>query len=257
MFAAFQILSFERSGIADQLHKKHLSPIRPEVTNVPKQKTYRPFYRGSPFERPCRVADTKRLCFRTTFRPVSTLRQSVLDFALPHTARPSLRRAEGTLRTPDFRLRTIRPTFIFRPLRINSSRPENKKGCKRTFATQPTTRSFAERRGFEPLIRFRRIRAFQARLFNHSSTSPRMGKDNDFSGNRPNFAPTNSPSGTIFSGHCRQKTLPHASEPGQTAFIPPGSRPFAVRQKAACLIAEERPARNRPYPKTNLQAQTV
>lgn len=38
----------------------------------------------------------------------------------------------------------------------------------------------AERRGFEPLIRFRRIRAFQARLFNHSSTSPRMGKDNDF-----------------------------------------------------------------------------
>lgn len=137
------------------------------------------------------------------------------------------------------------------------SHPENKKGCKRMFATQPTTRSFAERRGFEPLIRFRRIRAFQARLFNHSSTSPRMGKDNDFSGNRPNFAPTNSPSGTIFSGHCRQKTLPHASEPGQTAFIPPGSRPFAVRQKAACLIAEERPARNRPYPKTNLQAQTV
>jgi len=48
MFAAFQILSFERSGIADQLHKKHLSPIRPEGTNVPKQKTYRPFYRGSP-----------------------------------------------------------------------------------------------------------------------------------------------------------------------------------------------------------------
>ena len=47
MFAAFQILSFERSGIADQLHKKHLSPIRPEGTNVPKQKTYRPFYRGS------------------------------------------------------------------------------------------------------------------------------------------------------------------------------------------------------------------
>ena len=40
------------------------------------------------------------------------------------------------------------------------------------FATQPTTRSFAERRGFEPLIRFRRIRAFQARLFNHSSITP-------------------------------------------------------------------------------------
>ena len=160
---------------------------------------------------------------------------------------------EATLRTPashttNFYLKTVPDKFVH---------PENKKGCKRMFATQPTTRSFAERRGFEPLIRFRRIRAFQARLFNHSSTSPRMGKDNDFSGNRPNFAPTNSPSGTIFSGHCRQKTLPHASEPGQTAFIPPGSRPFAVRQKAACLIAEERPARNRPYPKTNLQAQTV
>lgn len=164
---------------------------------------------------------------------------------------------EATLRTPDFRLPAIRPTFILRPFRTNLSTPKIKKVDKRMFATQPTTRSFAERRGFEPLIRFRRIRAFQARLFNHSSTSPRMGKDNDFSGNRPNFAPTNSPSGTIFSGHCRQKTLPHASEPGQTAFIPPGSRPFAVRQKAACLIAEERPARNRPYPKTNLQAQTV
>ena len=61
MFAAFQILSFERSGIADQLHKKRLFPIRSEVTNVPKQKTYRPFYRRSPFERLCRVADTKKL----------------------------------------------------------------------------------------------------------------------------------------------------------------------------------------------------
>ena len=97
MFAAFQILSFERSGIADQLHKKRLSPIRPEGTNVPKQKTYRPFYRRSPFERLCRVAETKKLCFRTTFRPVSTLRQSPLDFALPHAARPSLRRAGGDL----------------------------------------------------------------------------------------------------------------------------------------------------------------
>lgn len=113
------------------------------------------------------------------------------------------------------------------------------------FATQPTTRSFAERRGFEPLIRFRRIRAFQARLFNHSSTSPRMGKDNDFSGNRPNFAPTNSPPGTIFSGHSPQKRLPQASEPGQTAFIPPGSHPVAAKQKTAFPSAEERPARNR------------
>ena len=106
------------------------------------------------------------------------------------------------------------------------------KGCKRiSFATQPTSRSFAERRGFEPLIRFRRIRAFQARLFNHSSTSPRMGKDNDFSGNRPNFAPTNSPSGTIFSGHCRQKTLPHASEPGRNGIHSPWLPPIRRQAK--------------------------
>ena len=89
----------------------------------------------------------------------------------------------------------------------------------------------AERRGFEPLIRFRRIRAFQARLFNHSSTSPRMGKDNDFSGNRPNFAPTNSPSGTIFSGHCRQKTLPHASEPGRNGIHSPWLPPIRRQAK--------------------------
>lgn len=69
MFAAFQILSFERSGIADQLHKKHLSPIRPEGTNVPKQKTYRPFYRGSPFERLCRVAETKKAVFPYNISP--------------------------------------------------------------------------------------------------------------------------------------------------------------------------------------------
>ena len=31
---------------------------------------------------------------------------------------------------------------------------------------------FAERAGFEPAIRFRRIHAFQACLFNHSSISP-------------------------------------------------------------------------------------
>ena len=39
----------------------------------------------------------KKLCFRTTFRPGSTLRQSALDFALPHAARPSLRRTGGDL----------------------------------------------------------------------------------------------------------------------------------------------------------------
>lgn len=64
-----------------------------------------------------------------------------------------------------------------------------------------------------------------------SSTSPRMGKDNDFSGNRPNFAPTNSPSGTIFSGHCRQKTLPHASEPGRNGIHSPWLPPIRRQAK--------------------------
>ena len=38
---------------------------------------------------------------------------------------------------------------------------------------------FAERAGFEPAIPFRGIHAFQACLFNHSSTSPFLtdGKD--------------------------------------------------------------------------------
>ena len=58
-----------------------------------------------------------------------------------------------------------------------------------------------------------------------------MGKDNDFSGNRPNFAPTNSPSGTIFSGHCRQKTLPHASEPGRNGIHSPWLPPIRRQAK--------------------------
>ena len=33
---------------------------------------------------------------------------------------------------------------------------------------------YAERTGFEPVIRFRRIHAFQACLFNHSSISPSL-----------------------------------------------------------------------------------
>ena len=151
MFAAFQILSFERSGIADQLHKKHLSPIRPEGTNVPKQKTYRPFYRGSPFERLCRVAETKKLCFRTTFRPGSTLRQSALDFALPHAARPSLRWTGGDLANSWFSPASHTTNFYLQTAPDKFVHPENKKGCKRMFATQPTTRSFAEREGFEPI----------------------------------------------------------------------------------------------------------
>lgn len=106
-------------------------------------------YRRSPFERPCRVADTKRLCFRTTFLPVSTLRQSVLDFALPHAARPSLRRTGGDLANSWFSPASHTTNFYLQTAPDKFVHPENKKGCKHSFATQPTFRSFAEREGFE------------------------------------------------------------------------------------------------------------
>lgn len=127
MFAAFQILSFERSGIADQLHKKHLSPIRPEGTNVPKQKTYRPFYRGSPFERLCRVAETKSCASVQHFAPFPLFgrARSTSRYRMPPVL-PSVG-PEATLRTPDFRLPAIRPTFILRPFRTNLSTPKIKK----------------------------------------------------------------------------------------------------------------------------------
>ncbi len=36
---------------------------------------------------------------------------------------------------------------------------------------------YAEKAGFEPAIRFRRIHAFQACLFNHSSISPKRAQN--------------------------------------------------------------------------------
>ncbi|WP_417176247.1 hypothetical protein, partial [Alistipes putredinis] len=42
--------------------------------------------------------------------------------------------------TTNFYLQTAPDKFVH---------PENKKGCKHSFATQPTFRSFAEREGFE------------------------------------------------------------------------------------------------------------
>ena len=137
MFAAFQILSFERSGIADQLHKKHLSPIRPEGTNVPKQKTYRPLAHSNDFA----ALQRQKSCVSVQhFAPVPLFgrARSTSRYRMPPVL-PSVG-PEATLRTPDFRLPD---KFVH---------PENKKGCKRMFATQPTTRSFAEREGFEPPV---------------------------------------------------------------------------------------------------------
>ena len=83
-------------------------------------------YRRSPFERPCRVADTKRLCFRTTSPfPLFGRACWTSRYRMPPVL-PSVG-PEATLRTPDFRLPAIRPTFIFRPLRINLSTPKIKK----------------------------------------------------------------------------------------------------------------------------------
>ena len=59
------------------------------------------------------------------------------------------------------------------------------------------------------------------------------------------FRSTNSPSGTIFSGHCRQKTLPHASEPGRNGIHSPWLPPIRRQAKGRVLIAEERPTRTR------------
>ena len=51
---------------------------------------------------------------------------------------------------------------------------------------------FAERGGFEPPIRFWRIHAFQACLFNHSSTFPHLGY---------------SYSGAIYNIFCKQHSI--------------------------------------------------
>ena len=106
MFAAFQILSFERSGIADQLHKKHLSPIRPEGTNVQRQKSCVSVQHFAPVPLFGRARSTSR-------------------YRMPPVL-PSVG-PEATLRTPDFRLPAIRPTFILRPFRTNLSTPKIKK----------------------------------------------------------------------------------------------------------------------------------
>ena len=127
MFAAFQILSFERSGIADQLHKKHLSPIRPEGTNVPKQKTYRPFYRGAHSNDFAALQRQKSCVSVQHFAPVPLFgrARSTSRYRMPPVL-PSVG-PEATLRTPDFRLPAIRPTFILRPFRTNLSTPKIKK----------------------------------------------------------------------------------------------------------------------------------
>ena len=128
MFAAFQILSFERSGIADQLHKKHLSPIRPEGTNVPKQKTYQPFSIAAVHSNDLAALQTQKGCASVQhFSPFPLFGRacSTSRYRMPPVL-PSVG-PEATLRTPDFRLPAIRPTFILRPFRTNLSTPKIKK----------------------------------------------------------------------------------------------------------------------------------
>ena len=128
MFAAFQILSFERSGIADQLHKKHLSPIRPEVTNIPKQKTYQPFSIAAVHSNDLAALQTQKGCASVQhFSPFPLFGRACWTsrYRMPPVL-PSVG-PEATLRTPDFRLPAIRPTFILRPFRTNLSTPKIKK----------------------------------------------------------------------------------------------------------------------------------
>ena len=152
MFAAFQILSFERSGIADQLHKKHLSPIRPEGTNVPKQKTYRPLAHSNDFA----ALQRQKSCVSVQhFAPVPLFgrARSTSRYRMPPVL-PSVG-PEATLRTPDFRLPAIRPTFILRPLRINLSTPKIKKVANECL--QPSRPPGRLRRVGLPNLRFQKI----------------------------------------------------------------------------------------------------
>ena len=129
-------------------------------------------YRRSPFERPCRVADTKRLCFRTTFLPrfhSSAERAGLRVTACRPSFPPSDRRRPCEL--PDFRLPAIRPTFIFKPLRTNLSTPKIKKVANiRLQPNRPSGRLRRER-GFEP-PEPRSSTVFKTAAIDHSAISP-------------------------------------------------------------------------------------
>ena len=127
MFVAFQILSFERSGIADQLHKKTPLPDPAGGYKCPETKNVSAILSPQPIRTTLPRCGHKKAELRQHFAPFplfgrarSTSRYRmppVLPFVGPET----------TLRTPDFRLPAIRPTFIFRPLRTNLSTPKIKK----------------------------------------------------------------------------------------------------------------------------------
>ena len=76
---------------------------------------------------------------------------------------------EGTL---DFESSTIDHS-VTSPVSPAEASAKADRSCKKTTRLRQWLRRVAaERAGFEPAIRFRRIRTFQARSLNHSDTSP-------------------------------------------------------------------------------------
>ena len=104
------------------------SPIRPEVTNIPKQKTYQPFSIAAVHSKDLAALQTQKGCASVQhFSPFPLFGRACWTsrYRMPPVL-PSVG-PEATLRTPDFRLPAIRPTFIFKPLRTNLSTPKIKK----------------------------------------------------------------------------------------------------------------------------------
>ena len=128
MFAAFQILSFERSGIADQLHKKTPLPRSGRRLQMPRNKKRIGHSIAAIHSNDLAALQTQKGCASVQhFSPFPLFGRACWTsrYRMPPVL-PSVG-PEATLRTPDFRLPAIRPTFIFKPLRTNLSTPKIKK----------------------------------------------------------------------------------------------------------------------------------
>ena len=128
MFAAFQILSFERSGIADQLHKKTPLPRSGRRLQMPRNKKRIGHSIAAVHSNDLAALQTQKGCASVQhFSPFPLFGRACWTsrYRMPPVL-PSVG-PEATLRTPDFRLPAIRPTFIFKPLRTNLSTPKIKK----------------------------------------------------------------------------------------------------------------------------------
>ena len=127
MFAAFQILSFERSGIADQLHK-NTSPRSGRRVQMSRKQKRIGHSIAAAHSNDFAALQRQKAVFPYNISPrfhSSAERARLRVTACRPSFPPSDRRRP--LRTPDFRLPAIRPTFILRPFRTNLSTPKIKK----------------------------------------------------------------------------------------------------------------------------------